>query len=71
MWQPWDRTFRGHLSEEQLRIFFFLQLSSPSGLAQQIGLSFLVPDLHPTALLYYEHLKNRNCVLLTFVCTWH
>lgn len=51
--------------------FFFLQRSSPSGLPQQAELSFLVPDLHPTALLYSEHLKNRNCVLLTFVCTWH
>lgn len=55
----------------RLIFFFFLYLSSLSAFLQQVELSFLMPGLHPSALLDYEHLKSRDrslahlCVYLT------
>lgn len=55
----------------KIDFFFFLYLSSLSAFLQQVELSFLMPGLHPSALLDYEHLKSRDrslahlCVYLT------
>lgn len=47
MWQPWDRTFRGHLSEGQLRIFFFCNVVPPHDFHSRLSCHSWCPTCIP------------------------